>query len=66
MNKNKILISQNLMIIVILYLSLIVGFFLNEDLAGGAQKDFGFHSIVLESFKDNYLSSDYSPFFLFF
>ena len=66
MNKNKILISQNLMIIVILYLSLIVGFFLNEDLAGGAQKDFGFHSIVLESFKDNYLSSDYSPFFFIF
>jgi len=66
MNKNNILNKHNLIILGILYLSLIFGFFWNEDLAGGAQKDFGFHLIVLEDFKDNYLSSDYSPFFFIF
>lgn len=74
MNNDKI---KNLsrLIYTTLYLSLILGFYLNEDLAGGAMQDFNSYIPVLNSFKENFLFNflnyknyglDHSPFFLSF
>ena len=74
-NKNQILNKKNLLILSLLYFSLILGFFLNENLAGGAIYDFSIHEIVLKSFKENFryyflnydiLEHDHSPFFFSF
>ena len=63
----KITNKQILLIFGFLYASLILGFFLDEDLAGGATIDFLNHSLpVLESFKENYFKTDQSPFFFIF
>ena len=74
MNNDKI---KNLskLVYTILYLSLILGFYLNEDLAGGAIRDFNFYIPVLNSFEEDFLFNflnykdfglDHSPFFLSF
>lgn len=74
MNNNKIEILSKLTCL-LLYLSLILGFYLNENLAGGAIIDFNIHIPILNAFKENYLlnflrykdfGSDHSPFFFSF
>jgi len=74
MNTNKIEILSKL-ICLLLYLSLILGFYLNENLAGGAIADFNIHIPILNAFKENYLLNflrykdygyDHSPFFFSF
>lgn len=62
----KITNKQILLIFSFLYTSLILGFFLDEDLAGGAIRDFNHGLPVIESFKENYLKTDHSPFFFIF
>ena len=77
MNKNKDLInnSKKNLFLILIYISLIVGFFLDENLAGGAIYDFSVHDPVLKSFKENFKYSffnykifdhDHSPFFFMF
>jgi hypothetical protein len=71
MNNIKIK-NLNKAIYISLYLSLILGFYLNEDLAGGAILDLNVHIPLLNSFKENYLynflnfkdfETDHSPFY---
>ena len=43
------------LIYIFLYISLILGFYLNEDLAGGAIMDLNVHIPLLNSFKENFV-----------
>jgi hypothetical protein len=77
MNSNTIKISNKKIftIFTLLYFSLLLGFYLDENLAGGAIFDFNYHIPILNSFKDNLsysflnykdFNSDHSPFFFIF
>ena len=46
--------KHTFIILIILYFSLIVGFYLNEDLIGGAFVDYGGHYHISEKFKENF------------
>ena len=55
------------------YSTLLIGFFLNEDLSGGAIQDFNFYVPILNSFNQDFFhsffnykifNSDHSPFFI--
>ena len=70
-NKNTIIYVS----IFLSYISLLIGFFLNEDLAGGAAQDFNFYISVLNTFNNDFTNSflnykafdsDHSPFFVSF
>ena len=48
--------SRNIFIIyLILYLSLLIGFYFNEDSVGGYFSDFTYHTNVVASFKKDFL-----------
>ena len=77
MNNSTVKISNKKIftIFILLYFSLLLGFYLNENLAGGAIFDFNYHIPVLNSFKENFVhsllnykdfNSDHSPFFFVF
>ena len=77
MNNNKIQIPNNFIYIVFifLYASLLLGFYYNENFAGGAIQDFNVHIALLNSLNENFIYSflnykdfqtDHSPFFFFF
>ena len=75
MNKISTQNKQIFLFFIFLYLSLVIGFFLNEDAAGGAKYDFSIHEIVLAAFKENFhntffyyteFNNDHSPFYLLF
>ena len=71
MNETRIETLSKL-IYIFLYISLILGFYLNEDLAGGAIMDLNVHIPLLNSFKENFVftflnyqefETDHSPFY---
>ncbi len=71
MNETRIETLSKL-IYIFLYVSLILGFYLNEDLAGGAIMDLNVHIPLLNSFKENFVftflnyqefETDHSPFY---
>lgn len=49
--------KKTIFIAIFLYLTLIFGFFLNEDLNGGAKPDFDFYVSLLDAFKNNFKES---------
>ena len=55
-SKNKINITHSKIFFILMYLSLIVGFFLDENSAGGAKKDFYSTFFIIEEFSKNFLS----------
>ncbi len=44
-------------ITIFFYISLIIGFILNEDLNGGAKSDFNFYQNIISSFSNNFIES---------
>jgi 4-amino-4-deoxy-L-arabinose transferase-like glycosyltransferase len=55
-SKNKINITHSKIFFILMYLSLIVGFFLDENSAGGAKKDFYSTFFIIEEFSKNFLN----------
>ena len=51
MSKNNF--TTNILIYLFLYISLLTGFFLNEDLVGGFQKDFEIHKMLVSNLFNN-------------
>lgn len=59
--------------LILSYISLLIGFFNNENLSGGAIQDYNFYVGILNSFSENFIysllnykefNSDHSPFFI--
>jgi len=50
--------SRNIFIVYLfLYFSLLVGFYFNEDFAGGYLKDYLLHKSITDSFDENFIES---------
>lgn len=43
-------VNYNILIFLFLYFTLIIGFFLNEDFAGGANNDYNYHLGIVDFF----------------
>lgn len=54
----------DIVILILLYFSLIIGFFLNEDLNGGARSDYEGYKIIIKKFNENlkYFFLNYNEF----
>ena len=76
MNNNQFINwKNNKIIFFILYITLIFGFYYNENIAGGAIHDFNYHLNLISSFKSNFyntllnyknFNTDHSPFYFIF
>ena len=71
----RIKISNEIVFILFLFASLIVGFYLNEDTLGSAKADFASNllrtiylkdNLFSDNFSVNYLNTRHSPFFFFY
>jgi len=68
-------ISKQFIIYILFILTLLVGFFLNEDIAGGAKYDFELHKLAINFFTDDFkyallnydkIGNTHSPVFIIF
>jgi hypothetical protein len=55
--KNNNIFQSNLILSIFLYLTLVLGFFFNEDSLGGAIHDYNYHLPIIFAFKKNILDS---------
>ena len=57
LNFNNIINKDSLILFIILYSSLILGFIFNEDSNGGAYLDYVNQDIIVNKFRDNFINS---------